>query len=130
MNLMDITVNIKIYLIKSKEGKWFGAKGSFKSHWVDDVQEARLYTKKRPARSQITWWTNNYPEYGIPDLIELTVENGKILIEEEQRVIDSINKIKREKIESELRTKQWRLEQAQKDLDDAKQRIKDLENAH
>jgi hypothetical protein len=124
---MYVAVDIKIYLIRSKTGAWLGAKG--KDHWVTNVQEARIYTKKALARGQITWWANNYPEYGIADLIELNVGEGEIL-SEEQRVKDSINKIQKEKAEQEERNRNWRLEQAKESLKRAQQVIDEFNSTN
>jgi len=120
-------VDITVYLVRSQDGKWFRAKGmnGYGDSWVDDVKKARVYTKIGPARSCVTYWTRTYPKFGIPDIVELHSTTG-VILNEKERVEKSIDKIKKEKIASELRNKQWRLEQAQRDLADAQNRLKQL----
>lgn len=122
-----IPVDIKVYLVRSKDGKYFRAKGfsGYGDSWVDDVKKAKIYPKIGPARTCVTYWVNNYPSYGVPDIIELHSTTG-VILNEKERVNKAIDKIKKEKIAQELRNKQWAVERAQRDLADAQNRLKQL----
>jgi len=115
-------LNLKLYFVQNKEGKFFRAKGygGYGKTWVDDVQKARIYNRIGPARATITWFANNYPEYGIPDLCEISVYNIQILHDEVERVKKAVAKKKKDKTESELRHAQWDVEEAQKRYEEAK----------
>lgn len=93
----EINLDLKFYAIRSKDGKWFRAKG-YNGHgdnWVDSVSKAKIYTKIGAARGQITWWANNYPQFGIPNLIELFCDKG-IILDESERIKKSFAKKQRE----------------------------------
>ena len=76
-------MKLTLYAIKSKDEKYFRAKGygGYGKSWVDDINKARLYTTISPAKAQVTFWANNYPEYGIPTIV---VIEGKIVSELKQ----------------------------------------------
>ena len=83
---------IKLYAVQSKDGKWFRAKGiCFNGmcndgvSWVSDLTEAKFYKKMGPAKSCVTWWYNNYPKYGIANVVEFDVVPCQV-IDQTQRV--------------------------------------------
>jgi len=95
--------NLKFYIIKSKDGKYFRAKGygGYGESWVGDIQSARVYQRIGPARTQVTFWAAEYPDYGVPDIIELTVSESKVL-DEGNRVQKAIKKKKRTELLNKL----------------------------
>lgn len=123
-----IPIDVTVYLVRNKEGNWFHAKGlnGDGDSWQDDVKKARVYTKLGPARSCVTWWTNHYPDYGIPDIIEIKSTTG-VILDESKRVNKAIDKIKKEKEDRENHLKQYnvkylqeKLKETQKELDKLK----------
>lgn len=125
--LTPIKINIKVYMVRSQDGKWFRAKGLGGSgdSWVSDVKKARVYTKIGPARSCVTWWTNNYPEYGSPDVVEIPAEYGYIL-DEKTRIQKNIEKKEEQIRQSELKKQQKKLTDAQAAYKLAKKALEDL----
>ena len=131
-----MNTKLELFVVKSKDGKYFRAKGysSYGKSWVDDIQDAKIYAKIGPARSQVTYWAGHYPEYGIPDIIVLTMAEERI-ISEEDRVKKSILNTAKKEIErklfwakDELKNIEKRVKQEnQKTLERANQRIKTLE---
>jgi len=95
--------SLTFYVVRSKDGKYFRSKGygGYGNSWFDDVQKARVYQKIGPARSQVTFWANAYPKYGVPDIIELTVTGTKV-INEGDRVNKAVKKIKIDKLNRKL----------------------------
>lgn len=122
-----MTIFLKLYAIQNKSGQWFRSKGidGYGKSWVDDLEKAKIYTKIGPARSQVTFWANNFPEYGIPKLIELQVSN-LIDLHEEERVNKAIQKIKKTEIEREKRHQKYLKEQAQRKIDEGLKILKEL----
>lgn len=107
-------MELKLYVVRSKDGKYFKSKGygGYGSSWKDDINQAKIYTKPGPARGQITFWATNYPEYGVPDLIELLVTEGNMRVINED---DRLTKVKarkekevKEKLERETKEKALR----------------------
>lgn len=94
---------LELYVVRNKQGKYFRSKGygGYGSNWVDELKKAKIYPKIGPARSQVTFWANNYPDYGTPEIVVLTVTTSRVLNEEE-RVKKAIIKSKREEINREL----------------------------
>ena len=125
---MEINVDLKFYAVRNRDGQWLRAKGYSGSgnSWVDDIIDAKIYPKKGVARRQVTWWSNNYPDYGIPELIELVCTKGVILEDEKKRVEKAIQKKKEEKVRSEIRRKEWDIREAERKLVEAKKRLDDL----
>ena len=87
-------LEMSFYAVRSQDGKWLRAKkhhnayrGEFDSNgsWTDNIAEAKIYGKPGPAKSQVTFWGTNYPEYGVPDLVRIV--SGKCeFLDQEDRV--------------------------------------------
>jgi hypothetical protein len=91
------TVDLNFYTVRSQDGKWLKKKPSYyhgsngSGSWTNDISEARIYSSTRGPKSQITWWTKNYPKYGVPYLVKIT-SGTCAYIDQEKRVSDSIKK--------------------------------------
>ncbi len=94
---------LELYVVRNKQGKYFRSKGyaGYGPSWVDELQKAKIYPRIGPARSQVTFWANNYPEFGTPEIVVLTVTASQVL-NEEDRVKKAALKSKREKLNREL----------------------------
>ena len=103
-------VNLNFYAVRSQDGKWFRSKGLYGNgdSWVDDLTKAKIYSKPGPAKSQITFWAKNYPEYGIPDLVRITTGVCEFL-DQTDRVTDRVKKIKIKELEDKIRNSQYRI---------------------
>lgn len=125
---MEINVDLRFYAIRNRDGQWLRAKGygGGGKSWVDDIIDAKVYLKKRAARTQITWWSSHHPGYGIPELIELVCTKGVILEDENKRVEKSIQKKKEEKVRMEINRKKWDIERAERELKEAQERYNNL----
>ena len=123
----NISVDLKLYAIRNKEKQWFRAKGygGYGKSWVDDIKMAKIYSKPGPARGQITFWSNSYPEFGVPDLIELVVNNATV-INEIDRVATAKKKRELKKANAEKNLSNWQLELASRELREAQERIRKL----
>lgn len=94
---------LSLYAVRSKDGKFFknigyGGSGGGKS-WVDSLDKAKIYAKIGQARSRVTWWSEHYPEYGTPELIELVVSEVKVVDDSEV-----IKKNKKRKLQNAIRS--------------------------
>lgn len=115
---------ITLYAVRNSDKQWLrkiGYGGSGKS-WTDEFNQARIYTKIGAARSMVSWWANNYPQYPTPELVQFQVSGVKVLDETARVEKQKLNKQKAEQ-RRELRDKQWKLEMAQRDLEDAQKRL-------
>lgn len=121
---------LKLYAIQNKDGKWFKSRG-FRNYgrtsWVDTLEEAKIYSKISQARSQVTYWFNNYPEYGIPKLMELQITNS-VELNETERVKKSISKIEKKEIEYKIRADKWKKENAERKLREAQKELNKFNN--
>lgn len=117
-----------LYAVRSQDGKWFRAKGygGYGESWVDDLTSAKLYTKIGPARSRVTYWAREWPDYGIPEIVELHVTKAVVSEEEKAAAEKRLRKRLAHYEEAEVRAKRWELERAQMALEAAQ---KDLERA-
>lgn len=119
-----INVDLKFYAVRSKDGKWLRAKGfgGGGDNWVENITKARIYPRIGPARTQVTFWTNNYPDFGIPDIVELHCNFGTIL-NEDDRVKKVIEKKKQNEINNEIWRSEMRIKSAQKELEEAQKKL-------
>ena len=104
---------LSLYAVRSKDGKFFknigyGGSGGGKS-WVDSLDRAKIYAKIGQARSRVTWWSEHYPEYGKPDLIELVVEKINVINDS-----DVIRKNKKRKLQNAIRHTKKMIEYTEK----------------
>ncbi len=118
---------LNLYVVRNKEGKFFRRKGYGGSgnSWVDDVALARFYVKIAGARAIVGFYANNYPTFGIPDIVKLTATESEVL-DESERVKKSIEKKKKAKEEADLRSKKQALDRAAADFEAAKTRLDKL----
>lgn len=118
----------EFYAIRSKDGKWLrrkGYSGGGKS-WVDDIADARLYGKPGPAKGQVTYWSKHAAEYGVPELVKLTVTKVEVIPQEDR--VEKAKKAKaHRKLKAEAAKHRRELKNAQTALDAAKERLAQLE---
>lgn len=121
-------ISLSLYAIRNKKGEWLRTRGycHYGEKWVSDIQKAKLYPKISVARSQVTWWATNYPDYGQPELVELLVTDFKVL-PEEGRVKKAIEKKERKKAAYTVRRLEREKELAIKKLQEAQ---KEMERLH
>jgi hypothetical protein len=103
-------VDLNFYAVRSQDGKWFRSKGmnGYGESWVEDITKAKIYLKPGPAKAQITFWSKNYPEFGIPDLVRITTGVCEFL-DQTDRVNSTIIKIKTRELEREIRSSEYRI---------------------
>ena len=84
---------LKFFAIRSRDGQWFRRKGYGGSgeSWVDEITKARIFNKIGPARAQVSWWFNNYPSFGCPEIVVFSTQISEV-IQEEKRILDKRNK--------------------------------------
>jgi len=119
-----------LYAVRNKDGQYFRAKGYGGSGetWVDSLSRARIYPKPGPARAQVTFFANNYPQYGIPKLVELHVTEV-VDVDETSRVQKSQNRKAKEIVERKRRHAEWEKEQAEHKINEAKETLQRLKKA-
>ena len=90
---MEVQIDLKLYAVQSKDGKWLRAKGYSGSgnSWVENIEDAKIYPKLGNARRQVTWWSNHFSDFGIPHVIEFSITKG-LIIDETERVKKSMEK--------------------------------------
>lgn len=127
---MTIEVELSLYVVRNKEGKYFRAKGygGYGNTWVDDINKCKVYGKIGSARRTVTWFSNHYPEFGVPDLVELKVKEG-IVLDETERVQKAKDKKEREKLNNEIYRAEREMEKAQEKIDNAQKAKNDYEEA-
>jgi hypothetical protein len=115
---------LELYAVRNQEGQWFRRKGygGYGKTWVDDFKLARIYSKIGPARAIVSFFTNRWPEYGVPDLVVLKI-NEVVVLDESARVSQVKEKKKKEEERREIRQKEWELERATKALEEAQARF-------
>jgi len=101
---------LTLYAVRNKKGEWFRTKGYGGSgqSWVSDIKRARIYGKLGPARSIVTFFTSNWPEYGIPDIIQFDIKEF-IVMDEIERVRKSIKSKQEKEVTKKIRDLNYRM---------------------
>lgn len=75
---------MKFYVLRNSDGKFFKPRGrsSYKSRWVDNIENARIYDTLGKANAQVTVWHTFCPEYGYPDIIVLEAKEVGVISRE------------------------------------------------
>ena len=127
---MSKDICIDVYVLRNGDHEFFRSKGygGYGKSWVKDIKDAKMYPKLGSARRQVTWWSNNFPEYGIPNILRLEAKIAEV-IDDSDRVNKSKDaKAKRER-EYEIRQKERDLASAQAALERAKAKVKAMESS-
>jgi hypothetical protein len=130
MPAVDKVKSITLFVVVNSDGQFFrrkgyGGSGGSGKTWVDDAATARIYVKIGPARSIVTFFTNAYPKFPPPTILKLSV--GKVeVLDESDRIQKAKERIQKSQAAKELRAKNWELEQAQKQLAEAQERVNKL----
>ena len=127
---MKIDVELSVYVVRNKEGKFFRAKG-YSGHgdtWVDEISECKIYPKIGSARRTVTWFANNHPKYGIPDLVELKISEG-VVLDEADRVQKSQDKKKRDELNNEIWRAERKLKEAEREIEKVGKKKAELNEA-
>lgn len=121
-------VILELHAVRNKEGKWFRSRGQhgWGEHWVDELKDAKIYTKIGQAKARVSFYANHFPKYGIPDLVTLQVTK-MVVIDQTARVkkVQQKNAIAEQK-NAEADAK-YALENAQKRLEEAQKEIRRIE---
>jgi hypothetical protein len=116
-----------MYAVRNKDGQYFHAKG-YCGHgdtWVDSLKKARIYPKPGPARAQVTFFANKYPNFGVPELVELRITEV-VVLDEEIRVKKSRDRKLKKVAELEKRNVKYRKERAEKQIADAQKTLETI----
>ena len=117
---MNNESSLTLYVVRNAAGQFFRGYGE---SWVDDINRAKIYPRIGSAKSVVTFWADNYPKFGIPDIVELRVTESVVLNQKERFSKVVTAKEKREAKKKEQSSKQKLLE-AKKNYEKA---LKDLE---
>lgn len=121
------TALLTMYAVRNQEGKFFRAKGygGYGDTWVDDIEKAKIYPRIGQARSRVTFFANTYPQYGIPDLVELRVTE-MIAVQEVKRVKKSQNR--KEKYAADMKKKhaEWEKQRAEEKIAEGQETLRRL----
>ena len=122
--LDDFDFELVLYAVRGKDGKWYKSRGQSGSgpRWVDGVNLAKIYTKPGPAKAVITWWSKNFPNFGTPDLVEITAREVKV-IDQEDRVKEQKQKEKEASARRIVRNKEALLKFAKEKLKAAEEEL-------
>jgi hypothetical protein len=115
--MIIVQLSLEVYLVQSQDGKYLRSKGL----WVNDAKDAKVFLKLSQARTQVTWWATQYPQYGIPNLIILRIDEGEVK-DETPRVLKSIAKKDKANLRQEAKQLEWKTQKLNKDLEDLNHR--------
>ena len=118
---------LELYAVRNKKGKWFHAKGysGYGDTWVDDINKAKIYTKIGQARGRVSFFANNYPKYGTPDLIILKCTQMEV-VDETERVLTQKKKKEIAKKKAEIRNKKYWSERYIQNIVETQKKLEEL----
>jgi len=118
---------LKLYAVQNLEGKFLHTKGygDYGDIWTDSLVKAKIYFTPGPARGQITYFANNWPQYGIPLLVELHVTR-MVGVAETTRVKKSQEQIAKKKLKRQEDHVTWEIKEAHRKISEANDTFKRL----
>jgi hypothetical protein len=118
---------LKMYIVRNSKGQYYRAKGygGAGTSFVDDINKCRIYGTIGPARSVVTFFANNYPEYPTLEIIKVNVAGFEVLNESE-RVRKVIEKKQREQAAQEKRAAERAMAEAERKLAEAQKNLDKL----
>ena len=119
---------MEVYVLRSKDGKYFRAKGygGAGESWIADLKRARFYADIGPAKSQATYWGKRWPEYGAPDIVTFKLIESRV-IPQNERVKDVVVKQKEDKARRDIYRKKQSLKKTEVELKELKEYYRRLE---
>lgn len=100
---------MNLYVVRNKEGKFFKNKGygGYGSNWKDNLDQAKFYPKVGQAKSRVTYFAKHFPEYGVCDILEFSLDVAQAKVLDMGKVTrDSLEKSRRAAEEAEQRRRQ------------------------
>lgn len=121
---------LSVYAIRNYDGKWFRANGQsgYGDTWVDDLVKAKLYPRISQARSRVTYFANANRELPVPQLVEFVVTEMRVM-DEAARVDNARKQKDLREVQRQRADARWALENAQRDLARAQEKIDRLRGA-
>lgn len=86
-------VLMKFYVVQSHDGMFFRTRGfnaymnesRHSTSWVNDISQAKIYTRPGPAKAQVTWWTKHHKKYAPYEVIECLVTDTMVHVPEKKK---------------------------------------------
>lgn len=108
---------LTLYIVRNREGRYFRSVGygggGLRAQWVEKIEQARVYQKLGQARSRVTFFAKHYPEYGVPDLLQITADTA-VVVDDTVRVAKALQKAQ----DTKLKRQQRELEAKRNALDE------------
>lgn len=121
---------MKIYVVQNIKGQYFrniGFGGNGKS-WRDKLEDAKFYTKIGQAKSRVTFWFKQYPQYGCPRILAFNLgEDNQEVIEMEKETEKKILSAEKREAKYKLAGLKRQLQDKQANHDKLEQEISGLE---
>lgn len=96
---------MKIYVVQNKKGEYFRniGYGGYGKSWREKLEDAKFYTKIGQAKSRVTFWFKNYPEFGCPRILAFNLgEDNQEVMEMEAETNKKIRSIKIKEIKRKI----------------------------
>lgn len=122
-----IAAGFGLYVVINREGKFYRSKGmnGYGETWIDDVMKCKVYTRVAQARGVVTFFSNKWPQFGVPVIVKIGVGPVEVL-DEKERVAKVVERKKREEAEYERLRRERELEHARAAAKSAAEKIKEL----
>lgn len=117
---------MNLYVVRNREGKFFRAMGFGGSgtNWVDSLEKAKFYPKMGQAKSRVTYFTKEWPDYGTPDILEFTLDVTQAkVIDMAETTKKSIARIERRKLQREANYRRYQIETLQNEQARIKEKL-------
>lgn len=120
--------DLRLYLVRNADGNYYRRVGyhGYRECWTDDLNQASVWTKLQSARTRVTALANLFPDYPIPDLIEIRA--GEIVVLDEKPRVEAKKEEKKRKVAQYTKWREeQRLKEAQAALAVAEENLKKLQ---
>lgn len=120
---------MNLYVVRSQDGKFFRAVGygGGGSNWVDTLDRAKFYPKIGPAKSRVTFFAREYPQYGVCDVLEFTLDASQAkMMDMKETTVKAKVRIERKKLQREQNHREHEIKSLERDRDRMANRLKEL----
>ena len=100
---------MNLYAVVNRDGQYFRRKGygGYGVTWVESLENATLYSNISTARSRVGYFTRNWPEFGVPQIVEYALSEVR-RIDETERATKAAETANRREKERKRRRDEWR----------------------
>lgn len=123
--------SVELYAVRDKNGLWLSSAG-FRYHkdnvelvWRPELKEAETWRTLSMARARVTFFADNFPERGIPEVVVLKLTEARPLADK-KRAVKVLKRREAERARELVARKEHAIERAKRAVASAQAQLAEL----